>query len=53
MVGGGTVLPGRVRDEASDFLSWFSGQAGLHAFFYKNNFIRTTRLKFAQKLRTS
>ena len=22
-------------------------------FFYKNNFIRTTRLKFAQKLRTS
>ena len=24
-----------------------------HAFFYKNNFIRTTRLKFAQKLRTS
>ena len=25
----------------------------LHAYFYKNNFIRTTRLKFAQKLRTS
>ena len=24
----------------------------IHALFYKNNFIRTTRLKFAQKLRT-
>ena len=25
----------------------------IHVFFRKNNFIRTTRLKFAQKLRTS
>ena len=25
----------------------------VHAFFYKNNFIRKTRLKFARKLRTS
>ena len=25
----------------------------IHAFFYKNNFIRATWLKFAQKLRTS
>ena len=25
----------------------------IHAFFYKNDFLRTTRLKFAQKLRTS
>ena len=25
----------------------------LHAFFYKNNFIRTTSLNFGQKLRTT
>ena len=25
--------------------------SGQHAFFYKNNFIRTTRLKFGQKLK--
>ena len=28
-------------------------ELSIHAFFYKNNFIGTTRLKFAQKLRTN
>ena len=27
-------------------------RCGLHAFFYKNNFTRTTRLKFGKKIKT-
>ena len=31
----------------------FNVNGAMYKLFYKNNFIRTTRLKFAQKLRTS
>ena len=30
-----------------------NGSQSVELFYYKNNFIRTTRLKFAQSIRTS
>ena len=34
-------------------LHWLHIEARIHAFFIRTNFIRTSRLRFAQKLRTS